>query len=259
MREDENYGLLATFPRPDETTLPDYYKSEEYISHTDSRHSLFDRSYQWVKNYMVRKKLNWISSLRNESGYLLDIGAGTGDFLKEAKKRGWNVSGTEPNEKARSLAKQKDIQLQQDTGVLPAGKFDVISMWHVLEHVSDLEAQIEELQRLLKKDGLLVIAVPNYKSLDAKKYKENWAAYDVPRHLYHFSRESISKIFSEKGFRLVEIKPLLFDSFYVSLLSEKYRSGKVNSINGFITGLKSNLRAKNTGEYSSLIYFLQKI
>src|SRR5699024_4600730 len=136
--------------------------------------------------------------------------------------------------------------------------FDVISMWHVLEHVPDLEKQLNELDRLLKKNGVLFIAVPNFKSYDAEHYQEFWAAYDVPRHLWHFSKTSISKIFDEFGFEIVATHPLKFDSYYVSLLSEKHKTGKSNFVKAFWTGFRSNSKAKRTNQYSSMIYVLKR-
>lgn len=258
LRREKRYDLLATFPKPENDKLPEFYKSEKYISHTDSNSTLFEKAYQKVKTFMLQKKLKWIEDEKEVGGKLLDVGAGTGDFLAEAKRRGWNVSGAEPNSRAREMASKKGISLKENTGEFLDGEFDVITLWHVLEHVPDLEIQIKELSRLLKKDGLLVIAVPNFKSYDAKVYKEHWAAFDVPRHLYHFSRSSIQTIFSEFDFEVISEKGLPFDSFYVSLLSEKYRSGTSNPVKAFFTGFVSNLKARSSGEYSSVTYFLKK-
>ncbi|WP_316928071.1 class I SAM-dependent methyltransferase [Gillisia marina] len=207
---------------------------------------------------MLVKKLSWIDSYFSEKGKLLDIGAGTGEFLLTAKNKGWKVKGIEPDKNARKLAKQKGIKLVADSSKFKAEKFDVITMWHVFEHVYDLKNQIIELEQLLKKDGLLIIAVPNFKSYDALYYKEHWAAFDVPRHLWHFSRKSFEKLFSGTSFSQFDEKPLLFDSFYVSLLSEKYKTKKKNFFKAFLIGLKSNLKAKKSSEYSSIAYFFRK-
>ena len=258
LRKAEGLELLATYPRPEINKLPEYYKSENYISHTDSKSSIFDKSYQQVKNFMLQKKMGWIQKEKPGKGKILDLGAGTGDFLVAAKKNDWEIFGVEPNAKARKLAAQKGVDLIEDVSSLPEKFFDVITMWHVLEHVPDLEEQISELNRLLKPDGLLVIAVPNFKSYDAQKYKEHWAAYDVPRHLYHFSPESIEKLFHSDGFSLTSQKGLFFDAFYVSLLSEKYRSGSSNFLKAMNTGITSNLKARATGNYSSLAYFFRR-
>nr|WP_317039624.1 class I SAM-dependent methyltransferase [Salinimicrobium catena] len=258
LKRENQFDLLGTFPRPKENELPEFYKSEKYISHTDSKNSIFEKVYQKVKSYMLQKKLEWIEKEKKGRGKLLDIGAGTGDFLAEAKKKGYDVFGVEPNSGAKQLALKKGISLKENTSSFPDEEFDVITMWHVLEHVPDLEDQVNELFRVLKKDGLLVVAVPNFKSYDANVYKEHWAAFDVPRHLYHFSRTSIQKIFSEFNFEVIKEKGLPFDSYYVSLLSENYRNGKGNPLKAAFTGFISNQKAKDTGEYSSIAYFLKK-
>ena len=255
---DPEMDLLVTTPKPDLDRLFSYYKSKDYISHTDSKNSFTDKIYQSVKKRMLVKKLSWIDSHFPEKGNLLDIGAGTGEFLLTAKNNGWKVKGIEPDENARELAKQKGIKLVPDSSKFKAEKFDVITMWHVFEHVYDLKNQIIELEQLLKKDGLLIIAVPNFKSYDALYYKEYWAAFDVPRHLWHFSRKSFEKLFSGTSFFQFDEKPLLFDSFYVSLLSEKYKTKKSNFLKAFLIGLKSNLKAKKSSEYSSIAYFFRK-
>lgn len=251
----EDFEILETLPKLE--NLSGYYESEDYISHTDSKKSFTDKLYRGVKNYMLSEKLKWISEV-SEGNKILDIGAGTGDFLLAAKKKNFHVSGIEPNESARKLAVEKGIELQDELSYFKEKSFDVISMWHVLEHVPDLEFQLKELHRLLKPNGVAVIAVPNYKSFDAKYYKEFWAAYDVPRHLWHFSQNGISELFKKHNFKKIKTKPLVFDSFYVSLLSEKNKTGKSNFLKAFNLGLKSNLRAQSTSEYSSLVYFFQK-
>ncbi|MCX2838878.1 class I SAM-dependent methyltransferase [Salinimicrobium sp. MT39] len=258
LRKAKDLDLLATFPQPNLERLPDYYKSESYISHTDSKRGFFDKIYQQVKNLMLSRKLNWIAQEKTGKVKILDVGAGTGNFLLAAKKRGWKVFGAEPNSGARALASKKGVELEEETREFSSGSFDVITMWHVLEHVPNLEEQIEELYRLLKPDGLLVIAVPNFKSDDAQKYKEHWAAYDVPRHLYHFSPSAIEKIFNSSGFLLTSQKGLFFDSFYVSLLSEKYASGTSNVLKAVWKGAISNFKAKSSGNYSSVAYFFRK-
>lgn len=255
---DREREMLVTYPKPDLKQLPEFYKSTDYISHTDSRITFTDKLYQRVKKFMLRKKLKWISKKAKGKGRLLDIGAGTGDFLLEAKKKGWKVNGIEPDESARQLAQQKGIKLEEDSGNFKSGKFDVITLWHVFEHVHDLKSQIVELEHLLKKNGLLVIAVPNYKSYDAGYYEKFWAAYDVPRHLWHFSQDSFKHLFAGTGFRLTESRPLIFDSFYVSLLSEKYKTGRKNLFKALWIGLLSNIKARSTSEYSSLAYFFRK-
>ena len=257
IRYHSGLDMMVTFPAPEADELPQYYQSEDYISHTDSRKTFFEKVYQYIKSYMLDKKLKWIREQKDQPGKLLDVGAGTGDFLVRAEKKGWTISGVEPSREARELASKKGIHLTENTASLPSESFDVITLWHVLEHIPDLEKQILELQRLLKKNGLLIVAVPNFKSFDAYKYKNDWAAFDVPRHLWHFSRNSIERIFDPFGFKLQQVRPLKFDSYYVSLLSEKNRKGFAGVVKGLFNGFLSNLVARKTDEYSSLVYFLQ--
>jgi cyclopropane fatty-acyl-phospholipid synthase-like methyltransferase len=254
------FEMLETFPKPSLEKLPSYYESEDYISHTDAKKSFTDKLYQFVKGYALKRKLRLINSFETDAKTLLDVGCGTGDFLLTCKTNGWNVVGVEPNAKAQKITKDK-LQTKtvfKDVNEINSKQFDVITLWHVLEHVPNLDEYILKLKSLLKPNGVLVIAVPNYKSFDAKHYQSFWAAYDVPRHLWHFSQKSIQLLFSNVNFKLVKVLPMYFDSFYVSLLSEKYKTGTTNFIKAFIVGLKSNLKAIKTKEYSSLIYILKR-
>lgn len=254
---DEELQLLKTYPQPGPTELGRYYESEDYISHTDSKRSLFEKLYHVVRQKALRDKVKLIERHKPSKGHLLDIGCGTGDFLVAAGKGGWKVAGFEPNEGARAISKSKGITLEANIAAIPDNTFDVVTMWHVLEHVPDVEAQVRELKRITKPEGVVIIAVPNFKSYDAIKYGMYWAAYDVPRHLWHFSATSIKTIFGAVGMTVSEIAPMKFDSFYVSLLSEKYKSGKMDFVRGFVNGLRSNMAATKTGEYSSLIYVIK--
>ena len=252
----EDFEMLVTSPVPQ--NLNSYYDSAAYISHSNQKKGIFEKTYGLVKSIALQRKLKLINSFGLPGKSLLDIGAATGDFLATCKKGGWDVKGTEPNQKARSIASHQGIELLENSNGLKKQSFDVITLWHVLEHIENLSEFISQLNELLKDNGQIVIAVPNYKSFDAEYYKEFWAAYDVPRHLWHFSQESIVKLFSKENIIVDKILPMKFDAFYVSLLSEKYKSGKMNPLKAFFTGLKSNRKAKRTGEYSSLIYVLKK-
>jgi len=259
--QNSEYGFLETTPQPSKEKLPEYYESEDYISHTDSKRNTFEKVYHIVRQFSLKKKLNLINSFYSEEKTLLDVGCGTGDFLQIAKQNNWNVSGIEPNEHAKQIANKKTNHSVFDTAQLlkfEESAFDVITLWHVLEHLPNLQEQIAILKNLLKPKGTLIIAVPNYKSYDANYYKEFWAAYDVPRHLWHFNKDSISKLISKFNFKVVKTKPMWFDAFYVSMLSEKYRSGKMNTLKGFWIGLLSNLKALTSKEASSLIYIIKK-
>lgn len=280
---DNESELLVTTPQPKEDDLGKYYESEEYISHSNTKKSLVDKLYHWVRDYTIKKKINLINSFNPEEKTILDIGAGTGDFLAACKNNGWKVIGVEPNENASAIAnskiKEKNFQIYKSIEELKLKlslneavsnlvnsklevqnsepTFDVITMWHVLEHVPNLNEYVSNLKSLLKPNGTLIVAVPNYKSYDAKYYKEFWAAYDVPRHLWHFSRKSISDLFAQENMKVEKVLPMKFDSFYVSLLSEKYKNGKSNLLKAFWVGLKSNIKANTSKEYSSLIYIIK--
>ncbi len=253
----EEYQILKTHPQPTLDKLGSYYEFEDYISHTDGKRTLFEKMYHFIKRKAIRDKVKLINSYQPVKGRILDIGAGTGDFLLECKNQNWDILGIEPNDKAKGIALGKGIKFGDTIEKLESNSFDVITMWHVLEHVPDVEHQVAELKRLLKPSGTIVIAVPNFKSYDAKYYKEFWAAYDVPRHLWHFSKTAIERLFDKQNMNLEDIKPMWFDSFYVSLLSEKYKSGKMNFFSGFFIGLISNLSGFFKKEFSSHIYVLK--
>jgi 2-polyprenyl-3-methyl-5-hydroxy-6-metoxy-1,4-benzoquinol methylase len=253
---DSNLDMLVTKPQPD--NLARYYESEDYISHTDAQNSFTDRLYQAVKRKNLKNKIQLIDNQEDKGKSLLDIGAGTGDFLVTAKKAGYTVAGVEPNAKARDLAKLKGVELNAALGEVEDKQFQIITLWHVLEHLPNLEQQINAIVSLLNEDGTLIIAVPNFKSFDAKHYKSHWAGYDVPRHLWHFSKTAITKLFQKHKMEVVSIRPMWFDAFYVSMLSEKYKGNKLYLISAFFVGLWSNLKAIFTKEHSSLIYILKR-
>lgn len=254
---DEALDMLITHPQPSLENLGKYYESVDYISHTDSKRSLFEKAYHFVKGIALKNKLQLINTEQSSKGQLLDIGAGTGDFLLVAQNDGWKTIGIEPSQKAKTIAEGKGISFVKDTTELASKSFDCITMWHVLEHVPDLDFQIKELKRLLKTTGTLIVAVPNFKSFDAKYYQNFWAAYDVPIHFWHFSKQSIQMLFQKENMSLKKILPMKFDSFYVSLLSEKYKTGKMNFIKAFFIGLRSNWKGSQNNEYSSHIYVLK--
>ena len=253
---DEELQMLVTTPEP--KNLQKYYESDDYISHTDASKSVVDKMYQAVKKFSLSQKVALINSYAKNTKTLLDVGAGTGDFLLQAKKNNWTVTGIEPSSDARVRSSEKKMNLLSDMEELPNTKFQVITLWHVLEHLPNLDDQIQKIVANLEDNGTLVIAVPNFKSFDANYYKEFWAAYDVPRHLWHFSKQSIEKVFAKQNMKLVKTKPMWFDAFYVSLLSEKYKTGRQNFIKAFGVGFWSNFRAVFSGQPSSVIYILKK-
>lgn len=253
-------GFKFTNPRPDNSVLGNYYKAESYVSHTDSKKGIINKLYHRVRNYTLKQKIKLVSSYVSR-GTILDYGCGTGMFLSECKKAGWETFGMEPDDSARRIASEKNLNLFADKNTLQLHiaekEFDAITLWHVLEHVTDMYNTLAFFKHKLKSNGVLIIAVPNHKSYDAEYYKEFWAAYDVPRHLHHFDLKSMTTLLEDTGFKLIETKPMKFDSFYVSMLSEKYKTGTVNLVKAFWIGLKSNLKAKNSNSYSSTIYIFK--
>ncbi|MBI3138705.1 MAG: class I SAM-dependent methyltransferase [Sphingobacteriales bacterium] len=248
---------------PGAAAIAPYYKSENYISHTNTSKGLVNTLYQWVRKRTLKQKRKLIQRQTGlAAGRLLDLGSGTGAFAGEMKVNGWNVTGLEPDADARQVAKDSFGVELQDTGrfyELGNNQFDAITMWHVLEHVHDLQGYLAKLKTLLKEKGRLVIAVPNYTSGDAAAYGACWAAYDVPRHLYHFSPAAMKSLVEKHGLRLLEYKPMWYDSFYVSLLSSKYKNGRTRLAAAFFRGLLSNLAAlRDTKKCSSVIYIIGK-
>jgi SAM-dependent methyltransferase len=253
--------FLFTNPKPERDKIGGYYKSENYVSHSNTNIGLVNKIYKAVRKYTHKKKLKLVNSLSN-GRHILDIGCGTGEFLNVCKRAGWYTQGIEPDEEARSFGiKQYDINVQQESAVssFPPLSFDVITMWHVLEHVYDLRERVIELKRIISSNGTIVIAVPNCSSKDAIYYQSAWAAYDLPRHLYHFKPNDIEKLFGELGMEVVQTLPMKLDSFYVSMLSEKYLTGHSNFIRAILRGFSSNLSARANGRtYSSQIYLIKK-
>ncbi|MGJ8715222.1 MAG: class I SAM-dependent methyltransferase [Maribacter stanieri] len=253
---DKDSDMLITEPQP--KNLEKYYDPKNYISHSDDKNSFIEKVYQQVKKITLNKKVKLIDQYSLNEKSLLDIGCGTGEFLAYAKNKNWNTVGVEVNQNARNKASNKNLKIYKSLEDLQSRKFNIISLWHVLEHLPKLNEKISLIKTKLDDNGTLIIAVPNYKSYDAKHYKEFWAAYDTPRHLWHFSQDAIKILFEKHNFKVTKTLPMYFDSFYVSLLSEKYKNGKSNYLKAFYRGLISNIKAKSNGEYSSLIYILKK-
>lgn len=267
----ENFGIWHcnnctvrfTQDIPDAESIAPYYSAEAYVSHTDTKEGLVNKLYHIVRGFTLKSKQQLIvQQTQEQRGNLLDIGAGTGAFAQTMIQAGWQVTGLEPEESARIIAKQKyNLQLQNPDVLFQLNhqQFNAITMWHVLEHVHDLHTYLEKCYELLKPNGLLFIAVPNYTSADEAIYKQHWAAYDVPRHLYHFSPKSIDLLASSKNFTVKKQLPMWFDSFYVSLLSEQHENGRNNLIKAFFNGAFSNLQTLfNVKKCSSIIYVLAK-
>jgi len=249
-----------TNPRPEDQELSKYYQSDNYISHTSKANSLRHFLYKLVRSYTLQKKLALINRL-SEKGNILDVGCGTGDFLKTCSDNHWNVQGVEPDTKARAKAEEL-LQTTLFDNLFSCDSlhsFDVITLWHVLEHLPDLNATIDHLKKLLAQKGIILFALPNVDSYDANKFKEYWAGYDVPRHLYHFNPATFKNLMKNHNLKVKAIYPMKFDAFYVSLLSGNYKNSYFNYFKAFVTGWKSNSYARrNKNQYSSLIYIVKK-
>jgi 2-polyprenyl-3-methyl-5-hydroxy-6-metoxy-1,4-benzoquinol methylase len=261
--ECSNCTLRFTQDIPDEQSIGKYYKSDNYISHSNTSKGIVNRLYHMVRKITLRSKSKLIRNYTGlNKGELLDLGAGTGIFASFMQQEGWNVTGLEPDADTRKNAARFSSVPLHDTSVMfgwTEQRFDAITLWHVLEHVHDLHGYLHRIRMILKDSGKLFVAVPNYTSYDAQRYQSNWAAYDIPIHLYHFSPRSMETLMQKHGFRLRVIKPMWFDSFYVSMLSEKYASGGSGVFMGALTGAISNIRAfSDKKKCSSLIYILEK-
>ncbi len=253
--------FVFTNPRPTSNEIGKYYQSDTYISHTDGGKGILDRVYLLARNFTLRWKQKLIVR-KSSSGELLDVGCGTGEFINHMKAEGWQVTGMEPTTSAREKASQKIQQKIYPDLASINQQFHVITLWHVLEHVHELNETVVKIKSLLKDTGTIFIAVPNHESPDAKMYQQNWAAYDVPRHLWHFSKTTMQHLMDKHGLKVQEIIPMKLDAYYVSLLSEKYKSssqsGIVAMLKATLQGLRSNLKAKKDTNQSSLIYIIQK-
>jgi 2-polyprenyl-3-methyl-5-hydroxy-6-metoxy-1,4-benzoquinol methylase len=253
-------GLLYTTPRPNKDEIGRYYKSEEYYSHQENKEGFIPKVYEKVKSVNLKNKYG-IATEGKEKGKALDIGCGVGDFLHTMEQHGWDCTGVEPSEDAKAIAKKRikgQLLSSEEQENLLDNCFDVITMWHVLEHVDDISWQIQQLYRLCKPGGRIIIALPNYKSYDGQYYKAEWAAYDVPRHLNHFNKETLNKILEESGLRHVKTEKLVWDAYYISYMSEKYRKHSIPLLRGAFRGLVSNCKARKTGEWSSLVYVFER-
>ena len=258
-----NCTLRFTQNVPNEQAIGPYYQSSDYVSHSDTKKGIINRLYHAVRNHTLKGKRALLDGLVGGAApSLLDAGAGTGAFAHTMQKHGWSVAGIEPDESARKTAQENyglDLLTPEKLTLLLTQSFDAVTLWHVLEHVHDLHNYLNSFHRVLKEDGTLIIAVPNYCSYDARVYDNCWAAYDVPRHLYHFSPKSMETLLRNHGFVVSERKPMWFDSFYVSMLSEKHRAKHGSLVRAFWNGLVSNAKAlADINKCSSLIYIAKK-
>ena len=256
----QSCGVIFTHPRPNKEALGKYYETKNYLSHNAGNNGITGKIYQFFRRKNIAYKYQLIAA-EIPKGKILDIGCGTGELLHYFKGKGWSCTGIEPNGSAREFAKthyQLSIGEEKDLEKLEEHSFDVITLWHVLEHVPEVNQRMKTIKRLLKKNGLLVIALPNPASYDAQHYAQYWAGYDVPRHLFHFTPEAFKNLSKAHALKIIRVAPLKLDAFYVSYLSEKYKDNNLPLVRATIPGCRSNKKAKKTGNYSSLIYLLKK-
>jgi len=256
-------GFKITENIEDEENIGPYYQSENYISHSNTSKGVVNSIYHAVRKYMLGRKRRLVEKATSlKTGQILDVGTGTGFFLNEMKEKGWQVTGTEKSSDARDFAKKEfnlDNLSSEELFTLKEKSFDVITLWHVLEHIHLLNENMETFHRLLKENGKLLIAVPNHDSTDAKHYKEFWAAYDVPRHIWHFAPKQMKMLGEKHDFTLSLLHNMPFDSFYVSLLSEKYKKSKLALLKGIFYGKISWLKSIfNPVKCSSVIYVFER-
>ncbi|MEO7522591.1 MAG: class I SAM-dependent methyltransferase [Ferruginibacter sp.] len=253
--------VMFTQDIPTQATIGRYYQSENYVSHSDTQKGFINQLYHRIRKRTLVKKMQLVETETGlKQGNILDVGCGTGAFLNTMQQAGWKTTGLEPDEGARKTA-QASYNLKplesQKIFELPQNNFNAVTMWHVLEHVHQLHEYIAQLKKVITKEGKIFIAVPNYTSYDASAYQAYWAAYDVPRLLYHFSPKSMAVLMDMHGMKVRKMKPMWFDAFYVSMLSEQCKNDKGNIVKAFFVGLVSNLKTLfDKTKCSSLIYII---
>jgi len=255
--------LIYTSPLPSKDKIGEFYRFSGYVSHSEKPGNFFQRIYFFIRKIMIKKKIRFIKPHLGDSKRILDYGSGTGVFLARCIKNNFNAFGYEPDDRAGNIAREKigsDVMLSlQDIDNQQLEKFDMVTLWHVLEHIYDLDPAMKRFNRILRDKGMLVLALPNYESFDASYYKELWGGYDVPRHLYHFNFNAIKVLAKKYGYVLLKARPLVFDSYFVSLLSEKYKKNPIFIARAMLIGLISNLYGlMGFKPYSSMVYFLKK-
>jgi 2-polyprenyl-3-methyl-5-hydroxy-6-metoxy-1,4-benzoquinol methylase len=255
-------GFVFTDGYPEESDSGKYYESDDYVSHTDSGRNITDKTYRLVRKYTVRSKRRLVQKMTGLTvGNILDIGCGTGHFLNEMKQAGWNTKGIEMNQKAREYGMSRfnlEVESPDELSTYKKRQFDCITLWHVLEHLYDPHKWLKASRTLLKPTGKLIIAVPNCQSADAAHYSAGWAAYDVPRHIWHFNTSSMLLLSLSEGFRIKDVKRMPADVFYISILSEKHRGSGFPFAAGIIKGLFFSLASVFSREKSSsLLYILE--
>ncbi len=254
--------FIFTQDHPAEDAMGRYYDTPDYVSHSDTKKGIVNSIYHLARSFMLKQKYTMIQQeSRVKQGAILDIGCGTGYFLETMQKHGWQTQGVEVNDHAREAAsKRLSHEVASSLKEIENRRFDIISLWHVMEHLHDLPFTFSKLRELLTDEGLLVVALPNAEAYDAAHYQNDWGAYDPPRHVWHFSADTFSRLAQKQGFRIEKIAPMPLDAFYVSMLSEKYQQHRMPFIKGMLQGAKAfGASWGKPKKSSSIIYLLRKI
>ena len=255
-------GFRFTQDVPDEQEIGKYYESPDYISHSDTEKGLMNHLYHLARRLMLTAKAGHVTRATGlRQGWLLDIGSGTGYFAHLMTEWGWTVRAIEKSPQARQFAQER-FGLKSDGDeafvTLEDKSFDCITLWHVLEHLQNLDEMGENLNRWLKDEGAVLIAVPNHLSTDARHYGAHWAAWDVPRHLWHFSQTTMQLFAQKHGFKLIKTIPMPLDGFYVSMLTEQRLGHSMSFLRGLWQGCLAWVSSWGHKERSSSLIFVLK-
>jgi len=252
-------GFKFLSPRPKFSGITYYYENDDYDPHRLENKSIFHTVYGWVQKIALRWKFKHISKFIR-SGNLLDIGGGGGRFCSYFKSKGWRVSLQDNSSKARFLAQEADIETYTLLSEIQSQQFDLITMWHSLEHIHAIDALFQNVNRLTSDDGFLVVAVPNINAPERKFLGKDWAPWDAPRHLYHFNYAQLSKLLRKYGWKIEFSMPMIQDTPYNILLSLNIKSPLELIWGGFVllySLIKITIGGVNSS--SSLMVICKKI
>jgi len=239
-------GFCFVNPRPSEKELKKYYHTDDYLPHSKGKGVLF-LLYRIVQKISFYNKFLLLRNLKEKITHL-DYGGGDGRFS--------NYVNSKENATSSFYDPYYKNSLNAD---FKKKEYNIITLWHVLEHAYDLDILFENIEKSLENRGKLVVAVPNFDSLERNIYKENWAAYDLPRHLYHFNNISLEKLLRSKGYKIIDKKRMLFDTFYISILSSM-KISNISVIKSLFVALFISIKViiKGPEFSSSLLYVCEK-